>query len=221
MTNDWPEGQQPRENGCATLAAALAKAQAEMSNPGFDSQNPHFRSRFASLASVRNAVVPVLAKHGICLTQDILTTESGISCTTTLSHGSGQQMVFGPLVLPAAQTTAQGFGSAATYARRYQLMAVAAVAGDDDDDAEAAVGRGNGNGQQMAHGTAQLDGERLSPQKRDQYLPEIAKYIASEDNMGLRQLWDELSENEQAGIWSLLNSKQKSTARGLLQTTKP
>jgi hypothetical protein len=137
MTNDWPEGQQPRESG--TLAAALAKAQAEMSNPGFDSQNPHFRSRFASLASVRNAVVPVLAKHGIALTQDILTTESGISCTTTLSHGSGQQMVFGPLVLPAAQTTAQGFGSAATYARRYQLMAVAAVAGDDDD-AEAAVG---------------------------------------------------------------------------------
>lgn len=141
MTNDWPEGQQPREESFATLAAALAKAQAEMSNPTFDSQNPHFRSKFASLASVRNAVVPVLAKHGIAVTQDILATESGISCTTVLSHGSGQRMVFGPLVLPAAQTTAQGFGSAATYARRYQLMAVAAVAGDDDDDAEAAVGR--------------------------------------------------------------------------------
>lgn len=141
MTNDWPEGAQPREPNYGTISEALAKAQAEMLNPEFDSQNPHFRSRFASLASVRNAVVPVLAKHGIAVTQNILATESGISCTTTLSHGSGQQMVFGPLVLPAAQTTAQGFGSAATYARRYQLMAVAAVAGEDDDDAEAAMGR--------------------------------------------------------------------------------
>ena len=125
------------------IATALAKAQAEMGNPGFDSSNPHFRSKFASLAAVRNAVVPVLAKHGICLTQDVVTTDSGhISCRTVLTHSSGQQMVFGPLLLPPTKADAQGFGSAATYARRYAMMAVAAVVGDDDDDAESAVGRG-------------------------------------------------------------------------------
>lgn len=123
------------------ISAALAKAQAEMTNPAFDAQNPHFRNRYASLAAVRNAVVPVLAKHGIACLQDIKSVDAGVACETLLTHSSGQQMRFGPLVLPVAKQDAQGFGSAATYARRYQLMAVAGVVGDADDDAEAAVGR--------------------------------------------------------------------------------
>lgn len=127
------------------FAAAMAAAQCEMNNPVFDSQNPHFKSRFASLAAVRNAVIPVLAKHGIACTQDIRAEGDGISCTTILIHSSGQRAIFGPLVIPATKSDAQGFGSAATYARRYSLMAVAGVVGDADDDAEAAVGR-NGNG---------------------------------------------------------------------------
>ena len=123
------------------IAKALAAAQAEMTNPGFDSQNPHFRSKFASLASVRNAVVPVLAKHAICMTQDLRTEAGGIACTTILTHESGQSMTFGPLVMPATKPDAQGYGSAATYARRYALMAVCGVVGDDDDDANAATGK--------------------------------------------------------------------------------
>jgi hypothetical protein len=47
-------------------------------------------------------------------------------------------MVFGPLRMPATKPDAQGMGSAATYARRYALMAVAGVVGDDDDDGNAA-----------------------------------------------------------------------------------
>lgn len=120
------------------LAASLAAAQVEMKNPGFDAANPHFRNKFASLAAVRNAVVPVLAKHGISLTQDITTVDGGIACRTILTHASGQQMVFGPLVLPPTKADAQGFGSAATYARRYSMMAVAAVVGDEDDDGNGA-----------------------------------------------------------------------------------
>jgi len=123
------------------ITKALAEAQLEMTNPKFDSQNPHFRNNFASLASVRNAVVPVLAKHGIAMTQNLETTEGGIACTTTLWHSSGQFLRFGPLVMPATKADAQGYGSAATYARRYALMAVCGVVGDDDDDANAASGK--------------------------------------------------------------------------------
>lgn len=123
------------------IAGALAQAQAEMQNPGFDSSNPHFRSKFASLAAVRNAVIPVLAKHGISLCQNLFTRDNLVCCETILTHASGQQMRFGPLAIPAAKADAQGFGSAATYARRYSLMAVAGVVGDEDDDANAASGR--------------------------------------------------------------------------------
>lgn len=116
------------------LAASLAKAQAEIQNPKFDSANPHFKSRFASLAAVRNAIVPVFAKHGLSIIQDLQTTDRGISCLTIVLHSSGERLDIGPLVMPAGKADAQGFGSAATYARRYALLAMAGVAGEEDDD---------------------------------------------------------------------------------------
>jgi hypothetical protein len=123
------------------IAAAFAKAQSEMQNAVFDSKNPHFGNRFASLAAVRDAVLPALARNGIATFQDILNVEGGISCTTILVHSSGQKMEFGPLIMPFTKADAQGFGSAATYCKRYHLMAVGVVAGDADDDAQAAVGK--------------------------------------------------------------------------------
>jgi len=116
------------------IAKALAAAQAEMSNPVFDSSNPNFKSQFASLAAVRNAVVPVLARHGVTVSQDLQTVESGVAVYTILTHESGQQMRFGPLTMPVSKADAQGVASASTYGRRYHLMAVCAVVGDDDDD---------------------------------------------------------------------------------------
>ena len=139
--DEWNLSQQAIPLLYDQIAAALAKAQADMQNPGFDSTNPHFKNKFASLAAVRNAVVPVFAKHGIAVSQDLASVEGAVSCKTILTHSSGQQMVFGPLVLPVSKNDAQGFGSAATYARRYHLMAVACVVGDDDDDANAATGK--------------------------------------------------------------------------------
>jgi hypothetical protein len=123
------------------IGAALAKAQCEMANPAYDKTNPHFKNKFASLAAVRNAVVPVLAKHGISVTQDLTAEGPVVFCTTILTHSSGQQMRFGPLPMPATKADAQGLGSAATYARRYALMGVAGVVGDEDDDANGATGK--------------------------------------------------------------------------------
>lgn len=128
------------------LASALAKAQAELKNPGFDSTNPHFRNKFASLAAVRNSVVPVMAKHGLSVIQNLTTVDNYVACETILLHSSGQMLRLGPLALPATKADAQGFGSAATYARRYSLMAVAGVVGDEDDDAEGAVRRSDAKG---------------------------------------------------------------------------
>ena len=123
------------------LAAALALAQGEMENPVFDATNPHFKNRYASLAAVRKAIIPVLAKHGIALVQSLSTTPEGIACVTILMHSSGDWLESDALVIPASKADAQGFGSAVTYARRYALQAVAGVAGEEDDDAEGAVRR--------------------------------------------------------------------------------
>jgi hypothetical protein len=119
------------------LAAALVKAQAELRNPKLDSTNPHFRSKFASLAEVRDTITPVLTKHGISVIQNLVTNEHGVGCETILIHSSGQMLRLGPLYLPASKHDPQGFGSCATYARRYALMASVNVVGDEDDDANA------------------------------------------------------------------------------------
>ena len=132
------------------ISKAFAAAQAEIKNPAFDSSNPHFNSKFASLAAIRNAVVPVFAKHGLSVMQEITPgalavsadpAENGIpgvNVLTIVQHESGQWFEFGPTFMPTSKDNAQGFGSASTYARRYALQAVAAIVGDEDDDGNAA-----------------------------------------------------------------------------------
>lgn len=120
------------------LATALSKAQAEMSNPVVDSVNPHFRNKYVSLAAVRNAVIPVMAKHGLSVVQSLTCGEKSVRCSTLIMHSSGQWWESEQLEIPVTKVDPQGFGSACTYARRYTLMAVAGVSGDEDDDANVA-----------------------------------------------------------------------------------
>jgi hypothetical protein len=151
------------------IAEALAKAQCEMKNPAFDSVNPHFKSKFASLAAVRDAIVPVAAKHGLFIAQNLTNTERGIACTTIITHASGQQMSFGPLEMPAMKPDAQGLGSAATYARRYSLLGAFSLSAEEDDDANAAT-KGNGKNahltdEQAANIQALIDETGTDPAK--------------------------------------------------------
>lgn len=128
--------------GTHQIARALVAARAELANPTYDKANPHYKSRYASLAAVQDAVLPVLAKHGLAVVQTLGTAQRGPTITTILLHVSGQQIVSGPLEMPATKQDAQGWGSAITYGRRYALQAIAGVVGDDeDDDGQAASAR--------------------------------------------------------------------------------
>lgn len=122
-----------------TLAAALAMAQGEMTNPSRNAENPHFRSKYADLAGCRDAVLPVLARHGIALVQAPSTNvqEQTVSLTTTLLH-CAERLDCGTLTLPLqGSNLSHALGSALTYMRRYALCAVAGVAAGDDDDGNA------------------------------------------------------------------------------------
>lgn len=117
------------------LATALAAAQAEMRNATLNKINPHFKSKYADLAGIRDTVTPALAKHGIAVVQGTDTTESGIVVVTRLIHKSGQWM---ESRFPISYDKPQAMGSAYTYARRYSLSAICAISADEDDDANAA-----------------------------------------------------------------------------------
>jgi hypothetical protein len=119
------------------LVKALLAAQMELKNPAFDSKNPHFNSKFASLAAVRECVLPVLNKHGLILSQFPKSADGRAGVVNILAHTSGE-FLEEECLLPLDKNNAQGAGSAVTYARRYSLQAIAGVVADEDDDANAA-----------------------------------------------------------------------------------
>lgn len=119
------------------IAAALAKAQAEMGPAIKDSTNPAFRSKYADLGNVMDACLPSLNKHGIAVIQPITQDENGRYVKTVLIHESGEMLECAvPLIV--AKNDMQGLGSAITYGRRYGLMSMAGIAPEDDDGNAAA-----------------------------------------------------------------------------------
>jgi hypothetical protein len=113
------------------LAAALAKAQGAMSNAAKNRVNPHFKSNYADLASVLDAIREPLAANGLSFTQMMGFSEGNFILRTMLLHSSGQYIAT-EYPLPASGR-AQEMGAAQTYARRYSLAALVGVAQDDDD----------------------------------------------------------------------------------------
>lgn len=125
-----------RSDSIASLAAALAKANLEMSNPAFDKKNSHFNNGYASLAAVLNAIRKPLATHGISLLQTISTEPGSVTITTSLLHASGEWISADVAVAVPNNATAQAVGSATTYMRRYSALSICGIAGDDDDAEE-------------------------------------------------------------------------------------
>jgi hypothetical protein len=117
------------------LATALAKAQAEMKNAKLNKVNPHFKSRYADLAEIRDTVTPALSKNGIAVVHGMERAETGIDVVTRLIHASGQWV---ESRFPIAMDKPQAMASGITYGRRYNLSAIANISADDDDDANAA-----------------------------------------------------------------------------------
>jgi hypothetical protein len=120
------------------LASAFAKAQAEIEGATADKQNPHFRSRYADLGNVVDAIKPAITKHGLSFVQVSHNDESAACIETIILHSSGEWLSCGCVSVPVSKHDAQGYGSALTYARRYSLAAAFGVAPEDDDGNAAA-----------------------------------------------------------------------------------
>jgi len=129
------------------LATALAKAQASMGPAIKGAKNPHFRSSYADLSSVVEAIREPFTSNGLAWVQaPSLDADTGlVTVTTRIVHSSGQWVEASVSAMPGrggkADLSPQAVGSAVTYLRRYGLQAMAGVP-SADDDGEAAMGRG-------------------------------------------------------------------------------
>jgi hypothetical protein len=116
-----------------SIDVEMAAAFAEIEAVTKDKVNPHFKSKYADLGSVIEALRPILAAHSLYFIQCCEPSEDGVIVETVAKHVSGQAINFGKLYVPANKRDAQGFGSALTYARRYALVTAFGVPVEDDD----------------------------------------------------------------------------------------
>ena len=120
------------------IASALVKAQGELNAVSKDGNNPHFRSKYATLQNIVESTRDTLRKHGLAVVQTFSDTDGTyISLNTTLLHESGEY-ISGVFSMRPSKVDPQGLGSATTYARRYALSAILGIVTDDDDDGNAA-----------------------------------------------------------------------------------
>lgn len=129
-----------RSQDLKELAAALAKAQGAFKPAAMTGKNPHFKSRFATLADIWDAVKGPLAANGLSVVQGAAEQdEAGFNVRTMVLHASGQ-FISAEVRMPlGGNATAQSVGSALSYGRRYGLAALLGIVADEDDDGDAAT----------------------------------------------------------------------------------
>jgi hypothetical protein len=116
----------------ASLAAALNKAQAEMSGAKKSAKNPFFKSNYANLEEVINCVKEPFADNGLSFVQFPISGDGVAGVETIIMHESGE-FISGEFLLKCSKNDPQGMGSAITYARRYGLQSACGIPSEDDD----------------------------------------------------------------------------------------
>src|SRR5262245_23900763 len=147
MCSAWRLLMHSSSESIGTIAAALAKAQAELINPEKSLvgtiRSPFPRDgdrtfRYAPLSSGLDIVRKSLGRHEIAIIQSTAIDREGglLRLTTVLAHASGEWISSEWPVCPIADTASpQRMGAALTYARRYALFTLVGIAGEDDLDA--------------------------------------------------------------------------------------
>lgn len=196
------------------LAAALAKAQGEISHAVKDSLNPHFKSHYADLASVWDACRAPLSKHGLSVVQmPIVNVPDPPMLMTILLHSSGQWLAAKQLLMPR-DDSAQAHGSALTYARRYALAAFVGIAQADDDGNAASASPHRPIAAQEAPAAIKTKPAGKSQEQQvfevkvKEALNELLEAAQEGRALGIEQIWAELGADNDAkqAVWRELKS---------------
>ncbi len=199
------------------LIESLAKAQSEMTHAAFDQTNPHFKSKFASLKSVIDAIKPALNANGIFFMQVSHPLDHGVGIETIFCKAD-EKLSTGVVMVPVDKANAQGLGSALTYAKRYSLAMACGIAADVDDDGNGAAANPpppNSTGrkpQSVVATVIQEEGIVVDAKKCKEYVDAVIKAKNLDDVVGLKQLMEELNRDSdmKIAVWAELPSNVRS-----------
>jgi hypothetical protein len=219
---------QRSSEGIGTIAAALAKAQAQLVNPEkslvatIRSDGPRGTEqtfRYAPLSSGLDIVRKTLSQHEIATVQttSIDETVGIVRLSTVLAHASGEWIASDWPVCAIGDTEApHRMGAALTYARRYALFTLVGIAGEDDLDAPDLVSRtipasraerppGNQNGQLtsgQASSTQQFSSGRRAKAVSNPPKPALEPKASTALRDRLTAEIEEIKSDEEAANWA-------------------
>ena len=199
------------------LIESLVKAQSEMSHAAFDQTNPHFKSKFASLKSVIDAIKPALNANGIFFMQVSHPLDHGVGIETVFCKAD-EKLSTGVVMVPVDKANAQGLGSALTYAKRYSLAMACGIAADVDDDGNgAAANPPQRKGQSVVRTVIEEEGIVVDNAIRDAYVTQLLSKVTYADTGGVQELVDGLSTDSdmKIAVWAELPSNVRSFIKKL------
>lgn len=184
------------------LSKAFNLAQSQMGGAKKDAANPFFKSKYADLAAVMEAIAEPFANNGLSFMQSPGMYDDKICVTTRIMHESGE-WIEGDTILPPTKADAQGYGSAVTYGKRYGLQAMCGVPSVDDD--------GNAAVQQQASLV------KIDPKVKKDLVAQTTQYLADGDGEAIKEIWAEFDPDEKAVLWKEFNSQQRSSIKELIK----
>jgi hypothetical protein len=115
------------------ITAALIAAKAKFKPIYKNKVNPHFKSKYATLDEILEAIAPALLANNLLLIQPTIVKDNLTVLKTLLIHAESGEQLESELTIPAIADP-QKLGAAMTYYRRFSICSLLAIAPDDDDD---------------------------------------------------------------------------------------
>lgn len=131
-----PSNTNSMSNDIRDLALAFAKAKREFCATGKSGKNSHQNYTYAKIGDIYNGVDEALVNHEIIIWHFIEMESDTPLLRTRLIHAPTGQYVESLQRVVSEKPGSQSFGAALTYARRYALLCLCAIAAEDDDGAE-------------------------------------------------------------------------------------
>jgi ERF superfamily len=206
-----------------TIAAALAKAQAQLINPEkslvgvirFEQAGGAEKSfRYAPLSSGLDIVRRTLSQYEIATVQTTSIDEAAgiVRLSTVLAHASGEWIASDWPVCAISETaTPHRMGAALTYARRYALFTLVGIAGEDDLDAPDLIDPPAETGKKVDGKTASNGGEQANSDRRADRTqkfvstsrqPELSAVLSATLRIELLRELEELGSADDAALWA-------------------
>jgi hypothetical protein len=216
-----------------TIAAALAKAQAQLVNPekslvgtirSAQPNGPERSFRYAPLSSGLDIVRKTLSQHEIATVQTTSIDEAAgiLRLSTVLAHASGEWIASDWPVCAISETAApHRMGAALTYARRYALFTLVGIAGEDDLDAPdltdpSSETRKTGTSKTASNGRQQARSDRRADRAASNSVlawqsPQLSAALSASLRTELLREIEGLSSSDAAALWAKQRLAAKQT----------